>query len=51
MKNKAHILSRALKGLTTDDVEVSMDTVFQLIRPGAGFETGDFVREKLGEIS
>ena len=23
-------------------------TVFQDIRPGAGFETGDFVQEKLG---
>ena len=36
------------KGLTTDDVEVSRDTVIQEIRPGAGFETGDFVEEKLG---
>ena len=31
-----------------DDVGVSTDTVFQEIRPGAGFETGDFVKEKLG---
>ena len=27
---------------------VSRDTVFQEILPGAGFETGDFVQEKLG---
>ena len=34
------------KGLTIDDVGVSRrDTVFQEIRPGAGFETGDFVNK------
>ena len=33
-----------------DDVGVSRDIVFQEIRPGAGFETGDFVTEKLGEL-
>ena len=37
------------KGLTIDDVGVSRDTVPQEIGPGAGFETGDFVKEKLGE--
>ena len=36
------------KGLSIDDIGVSRDTVFQEIRPGAGFETGDFVGEKLG---
>ena len=37
------------KGLTTiDDVGVSRDTVFQEIRPGFGFKTDDFVKEKLG---
>ena len=37
------------KGLSIDGVGVSRDTVFLLeIRTGAGFETGDFVREKLG---
>ena len=37
------------KGLAIDDVGVSRDTVFQEIRPGAGFKTGDFfVEEKLG---
>ena len=29
---------------------VSRDTVFKEIRPGAGFETGDFVEEKLGGL-
>ena len=38
------------KCLTIDDVEVSRDTGFQDIRPGAGFETGDFVNEKLGGL-
>ena len=33
------------KVLSIDDVGVSRDTVFQEIRPGAGFETGDFVKE------
>ena len=32
------------------DVGVSRDTVFQEIRPGAGFETGDFFEEKLGGL-
>ena len=30
------------KGLSIDDVGVSRDIVFQEIRSGAGFETGDF---------
>ena len=38
------------KGLSIDDVEVSRGTVFQEIRPGVGFETGDFVEKKLGEL-
>ena len=36
------------KGLTIDDVGVWRDTAFQEIRPG--FETGDFVKEKLGGL-
>ena len=37
------------KGLTIDDFGVSRDTtVSREIRPGAGFETGDFDKEKLG---
>ena len=34
------------KVLSIDDVGVSRDTVFQEIQSGAGFETGDFVKEK-----
>ena len=34
-----------------DAVGVSRDTMFQKIRPGDGFETGDFVKEKLGGLS
>ena len=37
------------KSLSIDNVEVvSKDTVFREIRPGANFETGDFVKEMLG---
>ena len=36
------------KGLSIDGVGVSRDTVFQEIRPGAGFETGDLGKEMLG---
>ena len=36
------------KGLSNDAVGVSRDTVFEEVRPGAGFETGDFVKERLG---
>ena len=36
------------KSLSIDDVGVARDTVFQEVRPGAGFETGDFVKEMLG---
>ena len=36
------------KGLTIDDVGVSRDAVFEEIWLGADFETGDFVKEKLG---
>ena len=37
------------KGLSIDD-GVSRDNVFQEVRSGAGFETGDFVKEKLGGL-
>ena len=36
------------KGLSNDDVRVARGTVFQEIRPGAGFKTADFAKEKLG---
>ena len=39
-----------LKGLSNDDVGVSTDTIFQEIRPSAGFKTGDFVKEMLGGL-
>ena len=37
-------------GLSNDDVRVVRGTVFEEIRPGAGFKTGDFVKEKLGGL-
>ena len=35
-------------GISKDDVGVARGAVFQKIRPGVGFKTGDFVKEKLG---
>ena len=40
-------LFRVCKGLSNDDVGAARGAVFQEIRPGAGFRTGDFVNEKL----
>ena len=48
MKNTIFIYFLVGKGLSNDDVGEARGTVFQKIRPGAGFETGDFVKEKLG---
>ena len=50
IENEASIYCLVCKGLSIDDVEVSRDTVVQEIRPGAGFETGDFVKETLGGL-
>ena len=36
------------EGLSNDGVGVTRGTVFQETRPGAGFKTGEFVKEKLG---
>ena len=36
------------KGLSNDDVGAARGAVFQAIRLGVGFETGDFVEEMLG---
>ena len=48
LEKKAPIYYPACKGLSIDGVGVSRDTPFQETRPGVGFETGDFVEEKLG---
>ena len=37
----------ACKGLSNDDIGAARGTVFQEIRPGAGFKTGHFVKDKL----
>ena len=50
IERKVSILFLACKGLSIDDVGVSRNTVFQEIRPRAGFETGDFVKGKLGGL-
>ena len=50
IENKVSAYFLVCKGLSIDDVGVSRDTVSQEIRPGAGFETGDFVEEKLGGL-
>ena len=38
------------KGISNDDVRVARGTVFQEVRPRAGFKTGDSVKEKLGGL-
>ena len=38
------------KGHSNDDVGVAKGTAFQETQPGAGFKTGDFVKEKLGGL-
>ena len=43
-----HIFPRFAKGLSNDDDWVAKGTVFQELRMGAGFKTGEFVKEKLG---
>ena len=48
IEKKVFICFLVWKGLMIGDVGVSRDTVLQEVRPGAGFETGDFVKEKLG---
>ena len=50
--HEKNILKKFLvcKGLSNGDVGVARRTVFQGIRPGAGFKTGDFAKEKLGGI-
>ena len=50
IENKVSICFLVCKGLSIDDVGVSRDTILKEIRPGAGFETGDFVKEKFGGL-
>ena len=50
MKKTISIYFLVCRGLTTDHVGGAGGTVFQEIRPGAGFETGDFVQEMLGGL-
>ena len=47
MKNEIIIYFLVCKGRSNDDVGGASGTVFQDIRPGSGFKTGDFVREKV----
>ena len=49
MKNiSSHIFLFEKKGLSNDDIGGARGTLFQETRPGAGFKTGDFVKEKWG---
>ena len=48
-KKNLHVFScLQTKALSNDDVGVERGTVFQELRPGAGFKAGDSVKEKLG---
>ena len=44
------IVCKGLLVLSNDDVGVAGGTVFQEVRPGAGFRTGAFVKEKFGGL-
>ena len=37
--------------MSNNDAGMARKTVFQEVRPGASFKTGDFVKEKLGGLS
>ena len=50
LKKIVSIYFSVCQSLSIDGVGVSRDTAFQEIRPGAGFETGDFGKEKLGGL-
>ena len=50
MKNTIFIFFFACKGLSNDEIGGARGTVFQEIRWRAGFETGDFVKQMLGEL-
>ena len=45
-----HTFSSVCKSLSNDDVGFSRDAVFEEVRPGTGFEIGDFFKEKLGGL-
>ena len=49
MKNVSSCIFSGCEGLSNDDIEVARGNVFQeMIRPGAGFKTGDFVKRRIG---
>ena len=50
MNNISSLVFLSCKALSNDDVWVARGTVFQEIRPGAGFKTADFVKESLGGL-
>ena len=50
MKNTIFTYFLFCKGLPNGDVGGAKGTAFQEIRPCAGFESGDFVKEKLGGL-
>ena len=47
MKNVSRYIFGSWKGLSNDDVGVARGTVFKEIWPWAGYNTSDFVQEKL----
>ena len=48
IENRVFLWFLVCKSLSIDGVGVSRDTVFQEVRPEAGFETGDFGKKKVG---
>ena len=45
MRRNIFVYVLGCKGLSNDDIEVERGTEFKEMRPGAGFKTGDFVKE------
>ena len=50
-KKKSSCVFRFAKELSNDDAGVASGAVFQEVRPGAGFKTGNFAKGKLGSTA
>ena len=50
MKKISSCILLVCNGVSNDDIEVERGTVFQEIRPRAGFKTGDFIKKSWGGL-
>ena len=49
-KTFSYFFLLAKEGLSNHDIKVARGTVFEEIRPGVGFKTGNFVKEELRRL-